>query len=712
MDVNRLMSGAVEAHQSGRLADARAAYDRILVAFPENADALHYRGLLRHQAGEPQALDDIARAVELRPRDLGFRFNLAEVLRETGRPEESLGHYKKVIEAAPGDGDARFGLANALFELSAYTDAVHQYKAATRAIPEDPEIHNNLGNALMELGEVEAASQAYATAVQLAPDYVDAACNLAMAHESMGEPGRAREVWSKVDAGLDKVAPDAGNTAQHLVTRARVRMGLGDSIGALDLLERLQTLNDSGSAAQQDMTGELHEQVGWTWSQMHRWSDAARHYQAAIESQGPTPGLLCLMGNVLTELQRPELALDTYTDALELAPDNGAAILGAGQALQQTGRFEEAATRYREAIGINPADGAAWYQLAATRLLDEDAELDRLRSLLQRPDISPEMQVSMHFAAAEVLDRMGDHDEAFAQFKAANDLAITRKPFDAEGWVRQTDRLVEVFDREYFTTRKDTERKDSERKDNGTTSNIPVFIVGMPRSGTTLAEQILASHPAVHGAGELYELEDTVRRARAGHPDQPYPDCFEAITASEAAALGAGHVDRLKVRAPAAARIVDKMPGNFTRVGVIALLMPDAQIVHTSRGAIDTCLSCYFQNFRSLKFTSDFADIAAVYRDYRRQMEHWRDVAPINILDLRYEDMIADQETWSRKLVAHTGLEWDPACLEFHKSERPIATASIWQARQPVYSSSVARWKRYEKHLGPLIDALGPFADE
>jgi len=243
----------------------------------------------------------------------------------------------------------------------------------------------------------------------------------------------------------------------------------------------------------------------------------------------------------------------------------------------------------------------------------------------------------------------------------------------------------------------------------GSQSELPVFIVGMPRSGTTLVEQILASHPMVHGAGEL----DYMRRIMQTLPERlgvqrPIPECAANIDTALAERIAEEHLQHLREHSASALRITDKTPSNFLRLGLIALLFPKARIIHCQRDPLDTCLSCYFLRFgQGQAFAYDLDDLGRYYRDCARLMEHWRRVLPSPLLEVPYEALVADQEGWSRRLIAFLGLDWDDRCLAFYRSERQVKTASVWQVRQPVYASSIGRWRRYAKHLGPLFAALG-----
>jgi hypothetical protein len=235
----------------------------------------------------------------------------------------------------------------------------------------------------------------------------------------------------------------------------------------------------------------------------------------------------------------------------------------------------------------------------------------------------------------------------------------------------------------------------------------------MPRSGTTLTEQIIASHPDVHGAGELPDLMTIAQRDVAGM-GAVFPNNIPALDQAGLGAWGADYVAGLHSRAPDAGRITDKMPANFLAIGLIHMMLPNAKIIHVNRNPVDTCLSCFMQLFSSRQEQIyDLAELGRYYVDYARLMGHWRSVLPAGaFLDVQYEDIVADQETQARRMIAFCGLDWNDACIDFHKSKRSIRTASVTQVRQPIYKSSVERWRPYEKFLGPLLDALGDLAPQ
>jgi hypothetical protein len=284
--------------------------------------------------------------------------------------------------------------------------------------------------------------------------------------------------------------------------------------------------------------------------------------------------------------------------------------------------------------------------------------------------------------------------------RKGNELKRRRIDYDEVRALGVLDRVRSVFDRRLLAA----------RQGGGYPSSLPVFVVGMPRSGTTLVEQILASHPEVHGAGELPDLNRLVERLRnAAGAAFLYPEDAPALAAERLREFGETYVEGLRGRAPGATRVTDKMPGNFLLLGLIHLALPGASIIHVTRDPRDTCLSCYSKLFTAEQnFAYDLGELGRYYSKYSQLMAHWQDVLPEGrILSIRYEDVIADLEGEARRIISHCGLAWDERCLAFHKTERPVKTASATQVRRPIYRSAVGRWQLYEEHLGPLLAALG-----
>ncbi len=319
--------------------------------------------------------------------------------------------------------------------------------------------------------------------------------------------------------------------------------------------------------------------------------------------------------------------------------------------------------------------------------------------MLNQPGLSAEERIGVGFAFGKVLDDLDRYDEAFPRYAEANALmkqlrALVGDQYDLAAMRRQIDEMIETYTPSFF----------QERRDWGDPSEIPVFVVGMPRSGTTLVQQIAASHPQVHGAGELTDIS-TIAQSMGETDLKSTALGWERQAIKKTAEQ---HVRRLREMNATASRIVDKTPGNILQLGLIAVMFPRARVVLCRRDARDNCLSCFFQSFTSGNaFSFDLADCGHRYMEIDRLAAHWRRVLPLKMMEIQYEKMVVDLEGQSRRLIEFLGLPWDPACLEFYRAKNAVLTASVWQVRQPIYTRSVGRWWHYEKHLGPLLDVLG-----
>jgi tetratricopeptide (TPR) repeat protein len=375
---------------------------------------------------------------------------------------------------------------------------------------------------------------------------------------------------------------------------------------------------------------------------------------------------------------------------LKTAPRNADAWYLMGHIAKMEGRFEEAEAHFKGALEINPKMPNAWAALAGTRKMTRaDAGwLDSAKELLVAK-ISHAEEADLRFAVGKYCDDVGDYKQAFQNYQRANQLLKTlAEPYDPEARACFVDDMIRIYQRD----------ANSGAGAGASDSAKPVFVVGMPRSGTSLVEQIIATHPKAKGVGELGFCSDSMR----SHDSELRRGMLDTPTKKK---LAETYLKILESKSGDAPRIVDKAPGNSDFVGAIHSVFPNARIIWMSRDPIDTCLSCYFQHFSvAMNFTMDLADLAHYYRSHRRLMEHWRRVLPDgSMLEVPYSELVAHPEKWTRKILDFLDLEWDPRCLDFHKTERQVITASIWQVRQKIYKDSVSRWRRYEQFIGPLL---------
>lgn len=422
-----------------------------------------------------------------------------------------------------------------------------------------------------------------------------------------------------------------------------------------------------------------------------RPDDAVAWVQRAVAAQPTDPALHRSLAEALSAAGRPVEARRQYEQLVSLQPRDASAWLALGEILSQLGQLLPAQAALRQAVTADPTQAAGWWGLAMTGQADVAPQL---RALLARQDLQPADRINLLFALARLLDTAGAYDEAFAQLDTASDMLRERQaePFNP-------DQLRAYVDQRILGCSSDLLRR---LHGGGSDSDLPVFVVGMPRSGTTLVEQILASHSQVRGIGEGHQVALLV------HELDPNAVGYEAWHATAARGTAERYIAQLRARARGARRVVDKTPDNLFHLAAIAVLFPAARIIVCRRDPRDTCLSCYFQNFAyPAPYANDLAACAVRHQQVDRLLAHWRGVLPLRMHEVHYESLVAGLEGESRRLVEFLGLDWEPACLNFHRNRQPVRSASQWQVRRPLYASSVGRWRHYTSHIAPLLKAFG-----
>ncbi|MGD8574740.1 MAG: sulfotransferase [Gammaproteobacteria bacterium] len=400
-----------------------------------------------------------------------------------------------------------------------------------------------------------------------------------------------------------------------------------------------------------------------------------------------------------------EHALSALESGLEREPDRAQDIVNKAALLSELGRIPEAIAAYEQALALDPDFGRGHYGLAVIKeYRPGDPQIAQMEQLYRRPDLDEEDRYGLAFALGRAHEQCGNYRDAFTYFREGNAIRRRTVQFDLAQERANAREIIASTPGELF------EGRDRE----GCRDDTPVFVVGMPRSGTTLVEQILASHPQVAGAGEIMDLPRAVYQTLAGSSASRLnlPRDLARVPPAVWRHAGEMYARGLRERHPGAERIVDKMPFNYTMLCFIALMLPNARIIHCRRDPMDTCVSCFTTAFgKDRGFTYDLAEVGGTYVTYRALMSHWHDVLPGRILDVDYESMVDDLEGGARRMIDYLGLPWDESCLAFHANAREVRTASLAQVRRPVYASSVGKWKNYEPWLEPLITALSQELD-
>lgn len=437
--------------------------------------------------------------------------------------------------------------------------------------------------------------------------------------------------------------------------------------------------------------------LGTAYLMLGRYDEANRCFEDALTTLPGHSAALMGLGDTLAILGRPIEAQAAFEKLLAIEPNSAAAHFGIGTLLTQLGRFAEARDAFERAVALSPRHPAYQRALAETGpFRKSDARLPVLEALSQDEDSFPDAQkVELHFALWKAYDDLGLHERAFEHLRLGNTIKRSLVAYDETSVAEFFREIASNFTPEILQSKRGA----------GHRSGLPIFVVGMPRSGTSLVEQILASHPDVVGAGELLFLNDLLADDRAG---EEYPRSIASLSDKSLRALGRLYAERVSALAPDARRIVDKLPANFRHIGLIHLALPDARIIDVRRDPVDTCFSCYSKLFlNGLNYTYDLGELGRYHKLYERLTAHWRAVLPEGVLlDVQYEALIDDLAGQAQRIVAFCGLDWDDRCLAFHETARPVRTLSQLQVRQPLFKTSIGRWRPYEPWLKPLLDAL------
>lgn len=463
--------------------------------------------------------------------------------------------------------------------------------------------------------------------------------------------------------------------------------------GHLEHAERLYRL----ALEQAPEYHEARSNLGVLLTVTDRPREALPHLERVAESRPDRALAHNNLGNALRHCDCGDRAVLAHERALELDPANPSYIAGLGEALMQIGRHDRAERCFRDALAADPGCITALCGLVGTRRVRPgDPEVDAFRQTFRRIDgLKHHQKIDFLFAWGKLSDDIGEYEQAFACFDKANELRRLTRAYSARAQERALEHMREVF----------TAERLARLRDEGDMTDTPVFILGMPRSGTTLTEQILASHSCVAAAGELKGLEKVVQQHFRTGPDKPIDP--ERLVGPVLRRAARAYLDELPVGVSQGERVTDKMPANFWYVGLIALMFPRARIVHVRRGPMDNLLSCFQQNFvEGQAFSNSLETAAHYYAVHERLMQHWHSVLEPRLMAVDYEALVNQPEGESRRLADFLGLEWESGMLAPHRTRRSVRTASQWQVRQPIHRRSVERWRRYEKQLQPLVEAL------
>jgi tetratricopeptide (TPR) repeat protein len=678
---------AEQKRQHGFLGEAEELYRRVLAADPANAEAWHLLGIVAQQSGRlTEAIEHLRRAISLQPDVPLYHANVGEMCRLAGRIDDAIASARRALALDPNLPGARNNLGIGLFEQGQFEEALTHYERALTVEPEFTQAHSNRGNALLRLKRFAEAEPCYRKAIALAPGFTDAWNNLGTCLRELKRTDEAEAAYRKAL----ELRPNDPHTLDNLALAVKDLDRLDE---AADLLRRALVIEARSDKFNVHYATVLLDQK--------KLEEAATACECALALDPDNHDALNVMGRIAFDRGDLDAALSHYRGALALKPDLADAYNNMGNVLKELGQLQEAEDAYLEALRLDPTVASVYVNLADSRKFTPgDPHLAAMEALAAKPDgLSKSDRMQLDFGLGKAYADLRDHDRSFKHLLAGNAAKRATTAYDEKASIALFDRIEAVFTGELIKA----------KSGGGDPAKMPIFVLGMPRSGTTLVEQILASHPMVHGAGELSTFNDVVLTVRGADGSAlPYPDFMPALDAAALKEIGARYVAEVRKTAPSGTRVTDKMPSNYYFAGLIRLALPNARIIHTMRDPIDNCISCFSKLFSAEQnHTYDLAELGRYHRRYAHLMQHWRNVLPEgSFLDVQYEDVVTDLEAQARRIIAYCGLPWDDRCLSFHKTDRPVRTASATQVRQPIYSSAVGRWRVYEKFLGPLLSEL------
>jgi tetratricopeptide (TPR) repeat protein len=619
-------------------------------------------------AHRPHRRSDRRRTPRHCPNYSGALSNLGIALFDQGKFDEALGLYDRALALDDNFAQAFSNRGNALQRLKRFADAEKDYRRALDLQPTFADAWNNLGTCLRELKRSQEAETVYRKALELSPNNPDTLDNLALALKDIDR--------------LDE---------------------------ATDLMRRALSIESRDA--------KLFVHFATLLLDQHKVEEAAAANDSALALNADNYDAVNLAGRIAFERSDLAGALAHYRRALVLKPDLADAYNNMGNVLKELGQLQDAQDAYLAAVRIDPSISGVYVNLAdSKKFVPGDPHLAAMEGLAAKTEgLSKTDRLQLDFALGKAYADLKDYKRSFTHFLAGNAAKRATFNYDEPSVFELFDRIETIFTRELI----------EEKSGGGDPSIMPIFVIGMPRSGTTLIEQIIASHPMVHGAGELQTFNDIILTVRGpGGNTLRYPDFMPALDAAALGQIGASYVAQVRKLVSSLTssasgdskggrwRVTDKMPSNYYFASLIHLALPNAKIIHAVRDPVDTCISCFSKLFTAEQnHTYDLAELGRYYKRYERLMEHWHRVLPAkSILDVQYESVVANLEKQARRIVAHCGLSWDDRCLSFHETHRPVRTASATQVRQPIYKSAVGRWRVYEQELGPLLGALGKTA--
>lgn len=671
----------------GRFKQAESVCRQVIKHKPSVADAHSILGIsLSAQGNSKDGIASLKRAIKLAPKVVSYRSNLGEVQRQSGHLADAIVTLQEAIDLDPKNAQAYNNLGITRFDGGNFDDAVDAYRKAIELNPDFAEAHNNLGNALRRLGQFEEAMDSYQNALGIRERYPEAYNNMGTLLREMDKNDQAEHALRKALQQNPAYVEAHNNLAAIYFQEKR-------DVDALRQLTEALKLAPSDSRALV-LTARVQLRRG-------NFVAAEQACRLALQKDKESAEALTVLGTVLHELDRYDESLKVLEEAVKYAPRNPETLNFYGVALKSVGRLEEARDQILKGIEINPNMLGAYANLNDLIDYSKEKELfDRIEAIMESIEgNSSDIVLPLHYAYAKALDDNGQHEKALKHYIAGGILKRRQLNYNEAETFKFFDDIKKAFPAKIF----------KDRPYEGNPTDRPLFIVGMPRSGSTLVEQILSSHGEVYGAGEVKYFSQALHKLRDRFPSlSRYPTMVGEMKPNHFKLVADGYEKALFKNAGDAKIVTDKLLTNYFFVGLLHLMFPNARFINTRRDPVDSSLSAFTKLFKDdMPHSYDMGELGRYYRQYDAIMKHWEKVLPKGVLKVvEYENVVENTEDEAKGIIEFLGLKWDKKVLDFHKSNRPVKTASVAQVRKPIYKTAVKRWKKYGKGLQPLIDAI------
>ena len=679
-DLNIKINSIIELHSSGHISEALDAVQTLISQHPNESLLYNISGVCYKATGQLEmAIKCFEEAATLKPDFADAHYNLGLTLQDLNQLDAAVESYQTTLVIQKSYFKAHNNLGVIYKELGQMGDAVKSYEKAINLQPNFAEAHNNLGLTLQEMGQLDEAANCYERALVIQPDYIEVHNNLGNAFNLLGQTDEAVNSYKQALS----INPDYADARNNL---GIIHHEMGQLDEAIKCYEKVIAINPENA--------EAHNNLGVTLNKLTQFHEAINFYEHALTINPNYDEAYFNLGVTLYELGRSDEALNSYEQALTINPDYADAYNNIGNILQDLGQMDPAFSSYVHALAIDPDNAEFHRNLALLKNYKEgDTQFAHMKSLLSANNHSQSGRINLCFALAKAYADLGEKDELFKVLKEGNQLRKEELNYSIEKDLNNHAVHKKLF---ISTISKSSSYESSTVR--------PIFIVGMPRSGTTLVEQIISSHHKVYGAGELNALDNLIAPI--------FNDCLahnNALSEKNFLSIRQGYLNNLSNLNASESIITDKMPINFANIGFILKAFPEAKIIHLKRDAMAVCWSIYQRYFpaKGMGFPYNMEDLAQFYNSYSELMTFWHELFPNQIYDISYEDLTMNQEEETRKLLRYCELDWDENCLNFYTNKRTVKTASSLQVKEKMYQGSSNIWKKYEIQLSPLINTLG-----